>query len=151
MLYETIIIEAITGSVEGILTIAVIVIPLMIFIEIIQDLNWLDKMTSILTPVTRLIGISPEANLPIMAGLVFGISYGGGIIIDSARQGRLTYRDIYLINLFLVICHSIFEDTILFAAIGAMWLPLLIVRIILAIVICFIVARLIPESSEKGR
>ncbi len=151
MPYTAILMEAVTGSVDGVLKLAMIVIPLMIIIEIIQDLNWLDKMTAILTPVTRFIGISPEAKLPIMAGLVFGISYGGGIIIDSARQGKLTYRDIYLINLFLVICHSLFEDTFLFAAIGAMWLPILIARLSLAIIICWAVARFMPESPEKAR
>ncbi|HNX27942.1 MAG TPA: nucleoside recognition domain-containing protein [Syntrophomonadaceae bacterium] len=150
MPYTDILTEAVTGSIASVLKIAAIVIPLMIFIEIIQDLNWLEKITALLTPITRFIGISPEAKLPIMAGLVFGISYGGGIIIDSARQGKLTYRDIYLINLFLVICHSLFEDTILFAAIGAIWLPVLILRIIMAIVICWIVARFMPELPEKA-
>lgn len=150
MSYTAILIEAITGSISGVLQIAVIVIPLMIFIEIIQDLNWLDKMTAVLTPITRFIGISSEARLPIMAGLVFGISYGGGIIIDSARKGILTYRDIYLINLFLIICHSLFEDTILFAAIGAAWLPILIARIILAVAVCWVVARFLPETPQKS-
>ncbi|HPF44762.1 MAG TPA: nucleoside recognition protein [Syntrophomonadaceae bacterium] len=150
MPYTDILMEAVTGSVDGVLTLAVIVIPLMIFIEIIQDLNWLDKMTAVLSPITRFIGISSEAKLPIMAGLVFGISYGGGIIIDSARQGKLTYRDIYLINLFLVICHSLFEDTFLFAAIGATWLPILIARFFLAIIICWAVARFMPVPPEKA-
>ena len=148
MPYVAIVTEAVAGSLDGIFKIAMIVIPLMVFVEIIQDMNWLDKMTAVLTPVTRLIGISPEAKLPIMAGLVFGISYGGGIIIDSARQGKLTYRDIYLINLFLVICHSLIEDTFLFAAIGARWLPILIVRIFMAVIICWVVARLMPMDKD---
>ncbi len=148
MPYTAIVTEAVTGSLDGIFKIAMIVIPLMIFVEIIQDMNWLDKMTAVLTPITRLIGISPATKLPIMAGLVFGISYGGGIIIDSARQGKLTYRDIYLINLFLVICHSLIEDTFLFAAIGARWLPILIVRIIMAVIICWAVARFMPMEKD---
>ncbi|NLF45041.1 MAG: nucleoside recognition protein [Syntrophomonadaceae bacterium] len=150
MPYTAIAAEAIIGSLDGIFKIAMIVIPLMVLVEIIQDMNWLDKMTAVLTPITRLIGISPEAKLPIMAGLVFGISYGGGIIIDSARQGKLTYRDVYLINLFLVICHSLIEDTILFAAIGARWLLILIVRILMALIICWVVARFMPIEKGAG-
>lgn len=149
MSYSAIMIEAVTGSLSSVFQIAVIVIPLMVFIEIIQDLNLLEKLTAILTPLTRLFGISPESRLPIMAGLIFGISYGSGIIINSARQGKLTYRDIYLINLFLVICHAVLEDTILVAAIGAKWLPVLLARFSLAVIVCFIVARLIPESYEN--
>jgi len=126
---------------------AVIVIPLMIAIEIFQDLNLLDKLTRGLNPLSRLLNISREANLPIMAGLFFGISYGGGIIIHSATHGKLTSRDIYIINIFLVICHSIFEDTLVFAAIGAVWIPLLGFRILLAVLTCWCIARLLSKKK----
>jgi hypothetical protein len=149
--YLDIIIEAVSGSLTGVFQIALIVIPLMVFIEIISDLNLLEKLTAILAPFTNLVGISPEGRLPIMAGLIFGISYGSGIIINSAREGKLTYRDIYLINLFLVICHAVLEDTILIAAIGAKWFPVLMARFFLAIIICYVVARLMPVPlSEKS-
>ncbi|MGR6835486.1 nucleoside recognition domain-containing protein [Syntrophomonas erecta] len=134
-------IEAITGSINSVLQIAVIVIPLMISIEIFQDLHLLDRLTSVITPLTRLVGMSGESRLPLLAGLIFGISYGSGIIINSARQGKLTYRDIYLVNLFLVVCHSLVEDTVLFAAIGARWIPILIFRFIVATILCYILSR----------
>ena len=86
--------------------------------------------------------------MPLVAGLVFGISYGAGIIIQAAREGTLDYRDIYMINLFLVICHSVFEDTILFAAIGAIWLPVLLFRLLLAVIVCMVVARFWPAYPE---
>lgn len=133
--------EAAKGSFSSILQIAVIVIPLMVFIEILIDLKLLDKLTAVLAPLTRLFNISQHASLPLMAGMVFGISYGGGIIINAAREGKLDYREIYLVNLFLIICHSIFEDTFLFAAIGAQWIPVLLVRIVLAVLICYLFSR----------
>lgn len=144
--------EAIKGSISGVLQIAIIVIPLMLFIEILLDLNLLDKLTSLLTPLTRLFGMSKDTCLPLIAGLVFGISYGGGIIIKTAQEGKLSYRDIYLVNLFLVICHSLFEDTLLFAAIGARWIPVLIVRVILAVLICYVFACFTSggEMEKKG-
>lgn len=142
--------EAFLGCMKSIGLIAAIVIPLMIFIEILKDINALEKTIGIMTPITNILGISKEARLPIFAGLVFGISYGGGIIIESAKAGKLSYEDIYITNLFLVICHSIFEDTILFAAIGAKWLPILAVRIILAIIICFIVSKFYRMSWGRG-
>ena len=69
-----------------------------------------------------------------------------GIIIQ-APGGHLII-DIYMINLFLVICHSVFEDTILFAAIGAAWLPVLVFRLLLAVVVCLVVARFWPSYPE---
>ncbi|SHG71934.1 hypothetical protein SAMN02745221_00823 [Thermosyntropha lipolytica DSM 11003] len=135
--------SALVGSLKSIAQIALIVIPLMICIEIFKEFKLLEKVTVIADPVTRCLGLSREANLPIMAGLVFGISYGGGLIINSAREGKLTYREIYIINLFLVICHSVFEDTLLFAAIGAKWVPILFARIVLAVIICYLVAKFV--------
>jgi hypothetical protein len=128
--------EALSGSINNVFRMAIIIIPLMIFIEIFQDLHLLERVTSLINPLTRLIGLNHEGNLPLMAGLFFGISYGAGIIINSTKQGRLQPEDIYLINLFLVICHSLFEDTLLFAAIGANWIPILLGRLILAILVC---------------
>ncbi|HEX3011302.1 MAG TPA: nucleoside recognition domain-containing protein [Syntrophomonadaceae bacterium] len=136
-MFITICHEALTGSISSVLQMAVIVIPLMIFIEIFKDLNLLDRLTAIMTPVTRIIGISRDGNLPLLAGLLFGLSYGSGIIIQCAREGRLKYLDIFLINLFLVICHSVLEDTLLFAAIGSQWLPVLLMRLALAAIICY--------------
>jgi len=140
--------EALLGSLSNVLQIALIVIPLMIFIEIMKDLNWLSYLTAILAPLTRWMKLPREAGLPLVAGLVFGISYGAGIIIQAAREGTLTNSDIYMINLFLVICHSVFEDTILFAAIGAIWLPVLIYRLLLAVAVCAAIARFWPGFPE---
>lgn len=128
--------EALLGSLENVWRMAIIIIPLMIFIEIFKELNLLERITSVLNPLTRFMGLSHEGNLPLMAGLFFGISYGAGIILNSTNQGSLQAEDIYMVNLFLVICHSLFEDTFLFAAIGANWIPILLGRIILAVLIC---------------
>ncbi|HAA09896.1 MAG: nucleoside recognition domain-containing protein [Syntrophomonadaceae bacterium] len=140
--------EAVFGSLINVIQIALIVIPLMVFIEIIKDLNWLRLLTAAMAPLTSWMKLKKEAGLPLVAGLVFGISYGAGIIIQAAREGTLDYRDIYMINLFLVICHSVFEDTILFAAIGAAWLPVLVFRLLLAVVVCLVVARFWPSYPE---
>lgn len=133
--------EAVTGSLRNVLQMAMIVIPLMIFIEVFNDLHLMERLTSFLNPLSRFIGLNQEGNLPLLAGLLFGISYGAGVIISSARDGELTARDIYLVNLFLIICHSVLEDTLLFAAIGARWVPILVGRFMLACLICAIWSR----------
>jgi len=142
--------EALKGSLDNMLQIAVIVIPLMLFIEIFRDLNLLDRLTGLLAPFTRLLGISKEGNLPLLAGVIFGISYGGGVIINSSREGKLSLKEIYLINLFLIICHSVFEDTVLFAAIGAQWLPILISRFLMAVVVCYIYSQIVFERDRQA-
>jgi len=52
-------------------------------------------------------------------GIIFGIAYGAGVLIEEARSGRLSWKDIFLINVFLSVCHAVVEDTALFMAVGA--------------------------------
>jgi len=120
---------------------ALIITAVMIMVEFFQEYRILDKLLALTSPFTRLLGISGEANLPLMAGLLLGIGYGGAIIIDSTRQGKLSSYDIYLINLFLVLCHSLIEDTLIWAALGAMVIPIQIGRFILALGVCYLVSR----------
>lgn len=142
--------EAITGSLKNVMQMAMIVIPLMVLIEVFKDLQLLDRSTSFLNPLSRLIGLNQEGNLPLLAGLLFGISYGAGIIIGCAREGKLQMEDIYIVNLFLVICHSLLEDTLLFAAIGANWIPILIGRLLVACLVCAFWSRWTLRYSDKN-
>jgi hypothetical protein len=128
---------------------ALIVTAVMIMVEFFQEYKILDKMTALMSPFTRLLGMSPEANLPLMAGLLLGIGYGGAIILDSTRQGKLSSQDIYLINLFLVLCHSVIEDTLIWAALGAMAVPLQIGRFLLALVVCYLVSRFFAARTAE--
>lgn len=128
---------------------ALIVTAVMIMVEFFQEFKILDKLTALMSPFTRLLGMSSEANLPLMAGLLLGIGYGGAIILDSTRQGKLSSQDIYLINLFLVLCHSVIEDTLIWAALGAMAIPLQIGRFFLALGVCFLVSRFFAGKTVE--
>ncbi|MBO8158752.1 nucleoside recognition domain-containing protein [Thermosyntropha sp.] len=133
-----IILEVVKGSITLVIQLSLIIIGIMILIEFLQTYNILNKLTAFITPITKLAGISRNGNLSILAGLLLGIGYGGAIIIDSAQQGKLKPEEIYLINLFLVICHSLVEDTLIWLAIGAKVIHIQIARLFLAILICFI-------------
>lgn len=131
----TVILEALRGSITSVLQIAAIVIPLMIFIEILKDVNILDRLVKLFAPFTNFLGFSKSAALPLLAGLIFGISYGAGLILDASRQGNLGKKDLLLLSLFLVICHSVFEDTFIFVAVGADALIILLGRFLFAVLV----------------
>ncbi|GAW91150.1 nucleoside recognition domain-containing protein [Calderihabitans maritimus] len=98
----------------------------------------------------RIFQLPSEASLPLLAGLIFGITYGAGVILQAARDGHLSKRDLYLISTFLVIFHSLFEDTMLFVAIGANGFILIFVRLILAVGITFIAARFAFHEQKQS-
>jgi len=133
--------DALWGSLEQVWVMAVIIIPLMLLLEIAKDINILDKTGITLYPLLRLFRISNLSSIPIMAGLIFGISYGAGVIIDAAKSGDLDFRELYLINIFLIVCHSIIEDTALFMVLGANGVFIVVFRLILAIIITFLFSR----------
>ena len=98
--------EAFVGSYASIKQIALIVIPLMVFMEILKDLGVLDKIAHMFSPVVKVYDVKKEAGFPLVIGIVIGLSYGAGIIIQSAREGKLPKRDLYLLTYFLSTCHA---------------------------------------------
>jgi len=133
--------EATTGSLKNILIMASILIPMMILLEIAREYKILNKVSVKCAPLMRFFGLSEEAAFPLLAGYVFGLAYGAGVIIESAKSGRLTWRDLLLINVHLSIFHSIFEDNALFIAIGADYKVIVVGRFLLATAVLFILSR----------
>jgi hypothetical protein len=139
--------EALKGSLGTILKIALFVIPLMVFMELLKAANLIDRLAEIISPLARVLGMSKEASMPLMVGLVFGLVYGAGLIIQAAREGKMTLKDLYLLNAFLVVCHAIFEDTAVFAAIGADAVIMFFVRLGAAVIVTLILARYWREGD----
>ncbi|NLX18815.1 MAG: nucleoside recognition protein, partial [Desulfobulbus sp.] len=60
-----------------------------------------------------------STSFSIIVGQLLGITYGAGILIREAGRGILSREDIFFISTFLMICHSIVEDVLLFVLFGA--------------------------------
>lgn len=148
MTAASVLLEVIKGSFSLVVQLSLIIIGIMIIVEIFEEYNLLNKLTAFLSPVTKIIRVPQEGNLPLLAGLVLGIGYGGAIIIESARRGKLNAEDIFLVNLFLVICHSLVEDTLIWLALGAKVIPLQIARFIIAIIICYFISLYINKYRQ---
>ncbi len=133
--------EGFLGGIGSIINIAKIVFPLMIMIEIVRDLNLLEKLADIFKPLTTMMGMSKESAFPLAIGIVFGLSYGAGVIIQYVKEGNLDKRSLTLVSIFLVCCHAVFEDTLVLAAIGANGFLLLSVRILVAFIVTLMLSK----------
>lgn len=141
--------EGIIGGLKSVLNIAMIVFPLMIVMEIAKDLNILNKISDFCKPLTKWMGVSKESAFPLAIGLVFGLAYGAGIIIQSAKEGDLDKRSLILVSIFLVCCHAVIEDTLIFVAVGANGFLLLTMRLVTALVLTIIISRKLPYIDEQ--
>jgi len=71
-------------------------------------------------------------------GIFLGITYGAGVLIKEAQSGAIKQEDLFYIATFLMICHAIIEDTLLFVIFGADFTMVILVRTISAIIISYL-------------
>lgn len=140
--WDQILLSSVQGAVLGVLQIAIIVIPIMIFIQILKDFNWLDSISRWLSPMTRFLGMKENTSMTLAAGLVFGLAYGAGVMLQSYREDGVSQRDMYLATIFLVSSHAVVEDTLVFVPLGIPVWPLLLLRLSVAACLTALVARL---------
>lgn len=138
--------EAAFGSFNSVLGIAKIVIPLMVLMQLGRDYDVLDKVSKYFKPITDFFGMSKDSSFPLLVGVFFGISYGAGIIIQCAKDGSLSKKDLFLLVMFLIACHAVFEDTLLFVAIGANGWIVLMGRILAASLLTYLMSKRLKNS-----
>ncbi len=78
-----------------------------------------------------------NAGFSITVGVVLGITYGAGILISEYQKGALQKKEILFIGTYLMICHAIIEDTLLFVLFGANLWVIVTLRIIFATLIAY--------------
>ena len=141
--------DGFVSGVHGLKNIVIIVMPLMVAIELAKDKGIMERITAKFDALAGFLKISQKAVLPLVVGVGIGFSYGSGVIIQSAREGELTLKDRYAINIFLSICHSIFEDTLLLVVVGASLSWLLASRLILAVAATLLFGRLFVRLEKE--
>lgn len=76
----------------------------------------------------------------LITGLILGITYGAGILIEEKKN--LSKKEILFIATFLMICHSIIEDTALFAIFGASIIILVTIRFLMVTIISLLITKI---------
>ncbi|WP_263833322.1 nucleoside recognition protein [Sulfurospirillum oryzae] len=85
------------------LKIITLVTTLIFFLDFIKSLPIIEKHSQ-----------KVNSGFSILVGVILGITYGAGILISEYEKGILKKREILFIGTYLMICHAIIEDTLLF-------------------------------------
>ncbi|MET0959735.1 MAG: nucleoside recognition domain-containing protein [Psychrobacillus psychrotolerans] len=133
----------------GVIQLALIVIPLMVIIQFLKDRNYLQKFSEKLAPFTKVIGVQPNASLTLVAGLTIGLAYGAGVMIQAVQEDGVSKKDATLVFIFLVACHAVVEDTLIFMPLGIPIWPLLLIRLITAFVLTIVVAYVWRKAEQS--
>lgn len=131
-----IVLIALKGAIKLWLMLIVIVVPLTIIYEFLKV-----RQAQLEKRRHSVLGIGSGGFVPLVTGIIIGITYGAGVIIHSIRESNISKREAFLILLFLSICHAIIEDTLIFVVIGADGLILVVIRFFLAILFTWVVYR----------
>ncbi|MEK4564693.1 nucleoside recognition domain-containing protein [Alkalihalobacillus sp. FSL R5-0424] len=142
--------EGILAGVTGIAQLALIVIPLMLIVQIMREKNWLKLIANGLAPLTKLIGVDKNTSVTLASGLSIGLAYGAGVMIDAVKEDKVKKKDLYIVFIFLVACHAVVEDTLVFLILGIPVWPLLVIRLTAALVLTIAISR-IWNSYDKKR
>jgi len=121
------------GEARKLVSIALIITALMAVMRLLTEVGAIGLLNRLLRPVLALIGIGPAASGITVAGLTLGVTYGGGLIINEAQSGRVDKRDVFFSLTLMGLCHSLIEDTLLMAMLGAHLSGILWARLLFAL------------------
>ncbi|MUV39086.1 putative membrane protein YvoD [Lentibacillus sp. JNUCC-1] len=139
-------------AVIAVVQLAVIVIILMVAMQFLREMGLLDKFSETLAPFTKMLGMERNASMTLVAGLTLGLAYGAGLMIQAVKEDHVSKRDMYLALIFLVSCHAVVEDTVIFIPLGIPVWPLLLIRLTTAIILTIIIAFIWqPKPQSKDR
>ena len=121
-----------------------IILVLVVLMRIMHKLRIVDGLTWLLRPVLRFLGIGREAATLTIIGMVMGLTYGGGLIIQESRSGTVEARDVFASLTLMGLTHSLIEDTLLLTMIGAHLSGILWARLLFSLLVVAGLVRLLP-------
>lgn len=135
----------------GIFQLAIIVIPLMVIVQVMKDRKWLAVFSKWMAPLTRKLGMRENTSTTLASGLLFGLAFGAGVMIQAVEEDGVSQKDVTLAFIFLVACHAVVEDTLIFIPLGIPVLPLLLIRIVVAVILTMIVGMIWRKLEATPR
>lgn len=146
-----IILNGLTTALFAILQIAIIIFPLMIATQYFREKGWLEKLSKAFAPFTRFLGMKENTSFTLVTGLTIGLAIGAGVMIQAVREDNVSHKDMVLALIFLVSCHAVVEDTVVFIPLGIPVWPLLVIRIFAAVILTMVVAFIWNRMENRRR
>ena len=111
-----------------------IIMFIMTLLETMKFLDWINYIVRFFSPLLKLMGLDAKVGLLWMTAIIFGLAYGGAVIVEEAKAEHLSKEDLEMLHLSIGINHSMVEDPPLFISIGLNAFWLYIPRIVVAVI-----------------
>lgn len=114
------------------LLIVVIVFALNVLYNLLEAYRLIPKLSKGIEPLLRFFGLPASTAFLWLIGYIVGLAYGGALMMDQMKEGKVTRTDASLLNYHLAVSHSVLEDNLLFVALGVSIWWILGVRFVMA-------------------
>jgi hypothetical protein len=123
-----------TSTLSLLTKIFLIIMGIMIALGCFKSLGWIDSILKFFRPLGKIFGLDNHTVMMFMAAIVFGLLYGGAVIVEEAKKEPFTREELEYLHISIGINHSMLEDPALFTVLGLnafwMWVPKLVMAII---------------------
>ena len=112
----------------------VIIMCILTLLEILKTFDLISPMVRVLNPLLKIMGLEQKVGFLWLTAVIFGVAYGGAVIVEEVKAGNLTKEELEELHLSIGINHALVEDPSLFLSLGLspfwLWVPRVIVAIL---------------------
>ncbi len=120
------------------LLITAIVFSLNLLYRSLEVYHWIPRLSKRVEPIIKVFGLPPSTTFLWLIGYIVGLAYGGALMIDQMKAGKVTRSEGSLLNHHLAMSHSVIEDNLIFITLGVSVWWVLGVRLTLAWLVVWI-------------
>lgn len=132
---------------ETLIALLLILSALMLLLRVLKYLGIEKWIHFLLVPLLKFLGLSKEAANVTVIGTILGLTFGGGLLIQESKKDHISKKDILISMMFLSICHSLIDDTLVTLLLGADIVGVLWIRVVFALILIAVIVRL-PITSK---
>lgn len=127
-LFKELVVEWCYSTLSILVKMTLLIYSLAILQRILSEFGVIRWVSKFLKPLLLLFGLPARCSFLWIIANILGIAYGGAVMMEEVRAGKLSLRDIKLVNQHIGISHSNLEDLTLVASIGGIWWVMLLSR-----------------------
>lgn len=136
-------------QVKNLLSISVIIFLLVSMMRFLAVSGAEKVLAHLFSPFLKITGIGRSATTITIIGVMMGLAYGGGLIIEEARSGAVPQRDLLSSITLMGLCHSLVEDTMLMLLIGGHLTGTLLGRALLSMLAVAVLVRMTATIADN--
>lgn len=111
-----------------VLKMTVLIFSLSIMQKLLSEYGVIRWIARFLRPVLAVFGLPAKTAFLWIVANILGLAYGAAVMIEESKSGKVSPKDINLLNSHVAISHSNLEDLFLLSSVGGIWYILLIAR-----------------------